>query len=116
MCSDGFETAVEEKMVAEQKQLKALKEKERIAAMGVAMPQAAAAGAGAVPVNPYVAVAQNAGSEAVAAAEPVVEAAAEPVVETVAEAVTETVSEEVSADSSESNESLPEMVYNESIK
>ncbi len=97
----------------EQKQLKALKEKERIAAMGVAMPQAAAAGAGAVPVNPYVAVAQNAGSEAVAAAEPVVEAAAEPVVETAAEAVTETVSEEVTADSSESNESLPEMVYNE---
>lgn len=75
----------------EQKQLKALKEKERLAAMGMAVPQAAAAGVSPV-VNPYMAVAENAGSVA-------------PVMDMLQNA-------QVNEESSQSNESLSEMVYN----
>ena len=76
----------------EQKQLKALKEKERLAAMGVAPYQAAAAGVSPV-VNPYMAVAENAGNISPAADMPQ--------------------SAEVNEESAQSNESLSEMVYNE---
>ena len=91
----------------EQKQLKALKEKERIAAMTGAVPAVMATPVSEPVVEPA--------SEVVPEVAPEVatEVAAEITPEPVSEPATETVIEETVTESSDSNESLSEMVYNE---
>ena len=91
----------------EQKQLKALKEKERIAAMAQAVP--------AVMATPVAEPVVEPASEVVPEVAPEVatEVAAEITPEPVSEPTTETVIEETVTESSDSNESLSEMVYNE---
>ncbi len=95
----------------EQKQLKALKEKERIAAMTGAVPAVMTTPVAEPVAEPVVEPASEAVPEV--APEVATEVAAEITPEPVSEPATETVIEETVTESSDSNESLSEMVYNE---